>query len=201
MKGIKCPQCGLVYWNTDPNCKRCGSATAVESFDSEPQHYQQDSFAPAAPAPAASAVNYGDEAATADLLKKLKNDSALFYVIGALQIVLWFVIGQLMIVDGVLNITLSFLVYKFKSRVAALFLLGLTLLAMLGTIVAIAAGTYPGLILPIGMIIRLLASIRMVRAAFTLQGYAQKNGEQMMPLPPPPPNFYPEAPQLESRAY
>jgi len=203
MKGIKCPQCGLVYWNTDPNCKRCGSATANESsatanesFDSEPQHYQQDSFAPAAPV-----VNYGDDAATAELLKKLKNDSALFYVIGALQIVLWFVIGQLMIVDGVLNITLSFLVYKFKSRVAALFLLGLTLLAMLGTIAAIAAGTYPGLILPIGMIIRLLASIRMVRAAFTLRGYAQKNGEQMMPLPPPPPNFYPEAPQLESRAY
>jgi len=191
MKSTKCPQCGLVYWSTDPNCKRCGLPTADESapaYEEQPYQYQAQPqhFAPTAPA-----FDYGDDAATAKLLKNLKADSIFFYVIGGLQILLWFVLGQLMIVDGVLNITLSFLVYKFKSRVAALFLLGLTLLAILGTIAAIAAGGRGGLIFPIGMIIRLMASIRMVNAAFKLQGYAQETPMQVMP--PPPPNFYPEA--------
>ena len=139
MKSTKCPQCGLVYWSTDPNCKRCGLPTADESspglrraaVSDQPQYFAQ-------PAPV---VNYAEDAATAKLLKNLKADSIFFYVIGGLQIILWFVIGQLMIVDGVLNITLSFLVYKFKSRVAALFLLGLTLLAILGAVAAIATGS------------------------------------------------------------
>jgi len=126
-------------------------------------------------------------------LKNLKADSIFFYVIGGLQIILWFVIGQLMIVDGVLNITLSFLVYKFKSRVAALFLLGLTLLAILGALAAIATGSRAGLIFPVGLIFRLVASIRMVNAAFKLQGYAQESPAQVMP--PPPPSFYPETAQ------
>jgi len=196
MKGIKCRQCGLVYWDTDLNCKRCGVATANEpALDSEPQPYQQAACAPPAPV-----INYAADAETAQLLKRLRNDSIFFYVIGGLQIILWFVIGQLIIVDGVLNIMLSFLVHKFKSRIAALFLLGLTLLAMLGTIAAIATGRVHGVIFPIGMIIRLLASIRMVRAAFKLQGQVQENTPQL--LPPPPPNFYPEAGgQLESTAY
>jgi hypothetical protein len=162
---------------------------------SPPQLYQQESFAQPAPV-----LSYADDAATAQLLTKLRNDSIFFYVIGGLQIVLWFFLGQLIIVDGVLNITLSFLVYKFKSRIAALFLLGLTLLAVLGTIAAIASGKAYGVIFPIGMIIRLLASIRMVRAAFQLQGQVQESAPQL--LPPPPPNFYPEAGgQLESTAY
>jgi hypothetical protein len=187
MKGIKCSQCGLVYWSADSNCKRCGLPTANEPspvYDEQPDHYQPEYSAPT------SAVDYVEDAATANLLKKLKGDSIFFYVIGGLQIGLWFFLGQLMIVDGVLNITLSFLVYKFKSRVAALFLLALTLLAGLGTIIAIASGERGGLIFPVGMIIRLLASIRMVKASFKLQGYAQESPAQV--LPPPPPNFYPE---------
>jgi len=188
MKSTKCPQCGLVYWSTDPNCKRCGLPTADESSPSYDEHehqYQPQYFAQPAPV-----FNYVEDAATAKLTKNLKADSIFFYVIGGLQIILWFVIGQLMIVDGVLNIMLSFLVYKFKSRVAALFLLGLTLLAILGAIAALAAGARAGMIFPIGLIIRLLASIRMVNAAFKLQGNAQESPAQVMP--PPPPNFYPE---------
>ena len=188
MKGIKCSQCGLVYWSTDSNCKRCGLPTANEpapAYDEQPDHYQPEYVAQPT-----YVVNYGEDAATASLLKKLKGDSIFFYVIGGLQIGLWFFLGQLMIVDGVLNITLSFLVYRFKSRVAALFLLALTLLAAIGTIAAIAAGERGGLIFPIGMIIRLLASIRMVNASFKLQGYTQESPAQV--LPPPPPNFYPE---------
>ena len=187
MKSTKCPQCGLVYWSTDPNCKRCGLPTADESsptYDEQPYQDQPQYFAQPSP-------DYVEDAATAKLLKNLKADSILFYVIGGLQIILWFVIGQLMIVDGLLNITLSFLVYKFKSRVAALFLLGLTLLAILATVAAIATGQRGGLIFPIGMIIRLLASIRMVNASFKLQGLGQESPAQVMP--PPPPNFYPEA--------
>jgi len=186
MKSTKCPQCGLVYWSTDPNCKRCGLPTADESspaYDEQPYQEQPQYFAQPSP-------DYVEDAATAKLLKNLKADSILFYVIGGIQIILWFVIGQLMIVDGVLNITLSFLVYKFKSRVAALFLLGLTLLAILATVAAVATGQRGGLIFPIGMIIRLLASIRMVKASFKLQGHAQESAAQVMP--PPPPNFYPE---------
>jgi hypothetical protein len=125
------------------------------------------------------------------MLKRLKSDTVFFYVIGGIQILLWFVIGHLIIVDGLLNITLSFLVYKFRSRVAALFLLGLTLLATLGAVVSIAQGTSVGVIFPIGVIIRLLASCRMVGAAFKLQGYVQEGPPTF--LPPPPPNFYPEA--------
>jgi len=187
MKGIKCPQCGLVYWSSDRQCRRCGLATADESSPAlDEQPYQQDYCAQPA-----SGANYAEDAATAKLLKNLKGDSIFFYIIGGLQIILWFFLGQFMIVDGVLNITLSFLVYKFKSRVAALFLLGLTLLAVMGAIAAIAAGSRAGLVFPIGLIIRLWSSIRMVNAAFKLQGHAQESPAQV--LPPPPPNFYPEA--------
>lgn len=194
MKGIKCSQCGLVYWSTDPNCRRCGLATEAEpapSYD-EPQdqyQYQQQNFTPAAPV-----YNYGEDAVTAKLLKDLKGGSIYFYIIGGLQILLWFVLGQLMIVDGVLNITLSFLVHKFRSRVAALCLMGITLLAIMATVAAFAAGEHSAMISPVGIIIRLWASIRMVKAAFQLHGYQPPSPAQV--LPPPPPNFYPEtAPQ------
>jgi hypothetical protein len=186
MKSIKCPQCGLVYWSTDPNCKRCGLLTAASSSPaSNGPPPQQQVFAPTPPI-----VNYAYHADEA-MLKRLKSDSIFFYVIGGIQILLWFIIGHLMIVDGVLNITLSFLVYKFKSRVAALFLFGLTLLAILGAVVSVAQGTSLGMIFPVGVIIRLLASCRMVQAAFKLHGYVQEGPPKFMP--PPPPNFYPEA--------
>ena len=191
MKGIKCSQCGLVYWSTDANCRRCGLSTAVDAVpsDDDPQ-YESESQHSAPPAPI---VNYGDEAEKATLLKTLRSASIYFYVIGGLQILLWFVLGQMMIVDGVINITLSFVMYKFRSRVAALLLLGLTLLAVLATIVAFASGERGALISPIGVIVRIAVSIRMINAAFKLQGYARESTAQV--LPPPPPNFYPEAAQ------
>ena len=193
MKGIKCSQCGLVYWNTDPNCKRCGEPTPGLSEPScePPDQYQsqQQNFTPAAPV-----FNYGDDAATAKLLKDLKGGSIYFYVIGGLQILLWFVLGHLMILDGVLNITLSFMVHKFRSRVAALCLMGITLLAIMAAVAAFAAGDHSAMISPIGIIIRVWASIRLVNATFKLQGYTPASPAQV--LPPPPPNFYPEtAPQ------
>jgi hypothetical protein len=187
MKSTKCPQCALVYWSTDPHCKRCGLPTAdepVPSYDEQQYQSQPQYFAQ-------PVLNYTEDAATAKLLKNLKADSIFFYIVGGFQIVLWLVLGQLMIVDGVLNIGLSFLVYRFKSRVAAMFLLGLTLLAAIATIAAIATGARGGLLFPIGMILRLMAGIRMVNAAFKLQGHAPESPAQIMP--PPPPNFYPEA--------
>ena len=191
MKGIKCSQCGLVYWSTDANCRRCGLSTAGDAVPrDDDQQYESESQYSAPPAPV---VNYGDEAEKAKLLKTLRSASIYFYVIGGLQILLWFVLGQMMIVDGVINITLSFVMYKFRSRVAALLLLGLTLLAVLATIVAFASGERGALISPIGVIVRIAVSIRMINAAFKLQGYARESAPQV--LPPPPPNFYPEAAQ------
>ena len=191
MKGIKCSQCGLVYWSTDANCRRCGFATAAEAAPSEDD--QQGESESQYSAPVAPVVNYADEAEKATLLKTLRSASIYFYVIGGLQILLWFVLGQMMIVDGVINITLSFMMYKFKSRVAALLLLGLTLLAVLATIVAFASGERGALISPIGVIVRIVVSIRMINAVFKLQGYPRESAPQV--LPPPPPNFYPEAAQ------
>ena len=191
MKGIKCSQCGLVYWSTDANCRRCGVATAGEAAPS----YDEQQYEPQAQysTPVAPVVNYGDEAEKATLLKTLRSASIYFYVIGGLQILLWFVLGQLMIVDGIINIGLSFVMYKFRSRVAALLLLGLTLLAVLAAIVAFASGERSAFISPIGVIVRIVVSIRMVNAAFKLQAYAPERAPQV--LPPPPPNFYPEVAQ------
>jgi hypothetical protein len=191
MKGIKCSQCGLVYWSTEANCKRCGLASAGDSAPSyaEPQSEYQPQYS--TPPPPTPVVNYGDEAAIAKHLKNLKSGSIYFYVIGGLQVLLWFVLGHLMIVDGILNITLSFLAYKFRSRVATLCLLGITILAVLATAASIATGESGAAVFPIGVIIRIWASVSMVNAAFKLKGYAPQLQPQV--LPPPPPNFYPEA--------
>jgi hypothetical protein len=99
----------------------------------------------------------------------------------------------MMIVDGVINIGLSFVMYKFRSRVAALLLLGLTLLAVLATIVAFASGERGALISPIGVIVRIAVwhphGKRRVQAACVWPESAPQV------LPPPPPNFYPEVAQ------
>ena len=189
MKSIKCPQCGLVYWATEPKCKRCGLATADPGFVN--QQEQQPQFRPHHDMQPMQAMNFPDDPVRAKLLKNIKTDSIFFYVIGGLQILLWFIIGQLLIVDGFLNIGLSFLVYKFRSRVAAIFLLGLQLLSVLVAVAAVAAGELPGLIFPIGMILRLLCSGRMVNATFKLSGYVPEGPATV--LPPPPPNFHPDA--------
>lgn len=186
MKSTKCPQCGLVYWATDPNCKRCGLATADSSVET-PVHDQTQSVSqPPANGPA--------NPATAQMIRNIKTDAIFFYVIGGLQILAWFALGQLLIVDGILNIGLSFLIYKFRSRVAAIFLLGLTLLSMISAFIMMIEGAKVGVIFPIVLLLRFAASLRMVQSTFKLNGYVEEVPAR--PLPPPPPNFHPEtAPQ------
>lgn len=189
MKSIKCPQCGLVYWATDPNCKRCGLATADSSVD-PPVHEAQFQTQNVSQPPANGAEN----PAIAQMLRNIKTDSIFFYVIGGLQIVVWFALGQLLIVDGLLNIGLSFLIYKFRSRVAAIFLLGLTLLSMIAAFIMMFEGVNVGVIFPVVLLLRFAAALRMVQSTFKLSGYVEETPAR--PLPPPPPNFHPEpAPQ------
>lgn len=198
MKSTKCPQCGLVYWAADPNCKRCGLATGdASSVDAsaQPQEQLQAQSAEYSQAP----INhFGEDPAKAKLLKNIKSDATFFYIIGGIQTLAWFVIGELLIVDAALNIGLSFVVHKFKSRVAACFLLGVTLLAVLSGIVQIAAGERIGLLFPVAMILRLFAAGRMVHATFKLNGYEAEGPAKA--LPPPPPNFHPDANQQWSGA-
>jgi hypothetical protein len=132
------------------------------------------------------------------LLTTLKKDSWLFYVIGGLQMVLWLVIGNLLIIDGFLNIGLSFLAHKFRSRVAAVLLLCVTVLSVIAAIfMMMMTGAAPSLLMPVAMIFRLVASIRMVYTTFKLRGYVEQ--EVVRVLPPPPPEFYQEgAPQWGS---
>ena len=189
MKSIKCPQCGLVYWATEPKCKRCGLATEQPDFVNG-QEPQQQQYQPRHDLQPMQVMNFAVDPARTKLLKNLKTDAIFFYVIGGLQILLWFVIGQLLIVDGFLNIGLSFVVYKFRSRVAAIFLLALQLLSVMVAIAEVASGERPGLLFPIGMILRLLASGRMVQATFKLSGYVPEGPARV--LPPPPPNFHPD---------
>lgn len=195
MKSIKCPQCGLVYWATDPNCKRCGLATADSSVDA-PVHEAQFQTQNVSQPPANGAEN----PAIAQMLKNIKTDAIFFYVIGGLQILLWFVLGNLLIVDGVLNIGLSFLIHKFRSRVAAVFLLGLTVLTMISALMMMfTSGVNVGVLFPIMLLLRFAASLRMVQSTFKLSGYVEE--VPLRPLPPPPPNFHPDtAPQWSEPA-
>jgi len=193
MKSTKCPQCGLVYWMTEPKCKRCGMTTmepsAADPYPAQPQYQPQYAQQPM------QVMNFAEDAAKAKLLKHLKADSIFFYFVGGMQVGLWFFMGHLLIVDGFLNIGLSFLVHKFKSRVAAIFLLGLTLLGLLFGLLAIALlGARAGVILPIALIVRVLSAARMVYTTFKLKGYVEEG--PMKWLPPPPPDFQSEdAPQ------
>lgn len=184
MKSIKCPQCGLVYWATNASCKRCGMANpdaTIAEPNYLPTQYMTD--------PPLPPVNFAAQAEKDRLLKRLKRGSIYFYVIGGLQILLWLAIGQFLIVEAAFNIIVAFLAYKFRSRFAALCLLGLTLLAVLSGIVLFAEGTRPAFFSPIGIIIRLLVAGRMVQATFRLTSYVDEDARV---LPPPPPNFHPE---------
>ena len=202
MKSTKCPQCGLVYWTTAPNCKRCGLPTA--DYEGErPVAEMQDQPSGDAPgethcyAPQSTAT-IGDEVREEQLLRNLKRDARLFYFIGGLQALAWFVIGNLLIVDAVFNIGLAFVAHKFKSRVAAIFLLALTLLSvMVGVTMLVMGGIKFNPFIPLVLIGRLLASGRMVYSTFMLKKYAV---ETFVP-PPPPPMFQPEgAPQWAAPA-
>src|SRR5256885_6113675 len=121
MNSVKCVNCGLNYWSTAPNCKRCGTPT---SENENAQRFNQPPPRMGSPAMSADGSLSPDESVKKEkLLKDIKSGAGFFYFIGGLQIVLWFVIGQLLIVDGIVNIVLAALVQKFKSRVAAVLLM------------------------------------------------------------------------------
>ena len=182
MTSIKCPQCGLVYWTTAANCKRCGLATVGGPAD--PEMDQVQSYAPS-PAPAAQpirTINFDED----QWLRNLKKDSQLFYFIGGLQILLWFVIGNLLIFDGVCNIGLSFVAHRFRSRIAAVLLLLLTLASVLVGMLAMAmTGARLNLFVPLILLGRLAASIRMVYTTFRLNAQVEEDVTRMMPPLPP----------------
>ena len=177
MTSVKCPQCGLVNWSTTPNCKRCGLAL-VEGPADEHQFDQSQSYA----APADNRSFVSDSFEEENWIRNLKRDSRLFYVIGGLQILLWLVVGNLLIVDGVLNIGLSYVTNKFRSRIAAISLVLLTLLSVLSALVALATGAlHFNLLTPIVLIGRIVASARMVYYTFKLNAHVSVEMAQMMP--------------------
>ena len=185
MTSVKCPQCGLVNWTTTENCKRCGLPVADGFADHEID--QQQSYAPEVAAQPVGDPFFDED----ELLHKLKRDSRLFYVIGGLQILLWFFIGNFLIVDGVLNIGLSFLARKFRSRIAASLLALLTVFSVLAALVALATGALRfNLLTPVVLIGRIVASVRMVYCTFKLNANANVDVVQMMP--PLPPAFHPD---------
>ncbi len=120
------------------------------------------------------------------LLHNLKRDSNLFYFIGGLQIVLWLFVGNLLIVDGIFNIGLSFVAHKLKSRVAAILLMLLTLLSVLAALMAFATGAlHFNVFAAVLLIGRLTVSIRLVYTTFKLNAQVQVDVTRMMPPLPP----------------
>jgi hypothetical protein len=183
MNSTKCRECGLVYWETSPTCLRCGTETV------QPQPI---------PSPySAGALNKTanplspEDAQKEKLLKDLRNDSRFFYFIGVLQSVVWFIVGNLLIVDGLCNIGLSFLTRKFRSRAAAITLLIFTLFSVLAAFYFVAqSGHQPSVIFPLVLLFRVIASGRMVYCTFKLRKYVL--AESVPFLPPPPPVFQTE---------
>ena len=209
MNSTKCAQCGLVYWSTAPNCKRCGLPTpgaldgASDAASNQASH--ESSYAETyAETPQYTAMspmevmNFHDDPVREKLLKNLRRDAQFFYFVGGLQCFVWFFMGRLLIVDGLLNIGLSFIAHKYKSRAAAILLM---LLMVLGVLIGALALALTGMsktpLLPIVLLVRLATSIRMVYSTFKLKGYSE--AEVVRVLPPPPPSFHPEsAPYPES---
>src|ERR1700682_4181710 len=134
MTSVKCPQCGLVYWSTAENCKRCGQRPDYMST------VQPESYVQQAPAPFTGRHSQISDADAERLLITLKKCSRLFYFIGGLQILAWFFLVNLLIFDGLCNIGLSYAANKFKSRIAASLLLLLTLLSVVIGLLAMAMG-------------------------------------------------------------
>jgi hypothetical protein len=185
MTSVKCPQCGLVYWKTAANCKRCGLATA----DGPPEHELEQMQYQPPPTPARPIrTDIFDED---QLIRNLKKDSQLFYFIGGLQFVLWFVVGNFLIFDAVCNVGLSFVAHRFRSRIAAILLLLLTVASVIVGMVGMAlTGAHLNILVPILLLGRLAASIRMVYSTFRLNAQVVEDVSRMMP--PLPPVFHKE---------
>ncbi len=185
MSSVKCPQCGLVNWSTAENCKRCGLPVAAVPAD---DHQFDQSQAYASPVPTGSSAGSFEShsAEEEQWLNRLKRDSRLFYFIGGLQILVWFFVGNLLILDGVLNIGLSYVANKFRSRIAAILLVLLTLLSVLAVLVAVAAGELRfNLLTPLVLIGRIIASARMVYCTFKLNDQVKVAVAHIMPPLPP----------------
>jgi hypothetical protein len=96
------------------------------------------------------------------------------------------VVGDLLIVDAVLNIGLAFVSYKFRSRVAAMFLMTLTLLSVgMAVLKFTEGGGISNPLVPVILIGRLFASGRILYSTFTLKKYVCET----FVAPPPPPTF------------
>jgi hypothetical protein len=185
MSSVKCPQCGLVNWSTAENCKRCGLPVAAVPAE---DHQFDQSQTYASPDPTGSLAGSFESQSVEEeqWLNRLKRDSRLFYFIGGLQILVWFFVGNLLIVDGVLNIGLSYVANKFRSRVAAILLVLLTLLSVLAVLVAVAAGELRfNLLTPLVLIGRIIASARMVYCTFKLNAHVKVDVAHIMPPLPP----------------
>ena len=183
MTSIKCPQCGLVYWTTNANCKRCGRATEESPVE------QPESYPPPPSYRGSKSLMVASTFDEAQMIRNLRRDSYLFYIIGGLQILLSFVVGHLLIIDGLFNFGLSFLANKFRSRIAAILLLMVTVLSVMFAMVGLAMGTIRfNIIVPLVLLGRLAASIRMVYCTFQLNAHVTEDVTQMMP--PLPPSFH-----------
>jgi len=183
MNSTKCRECGLVYWETASNCPRCG----VES--AQPQSIPSP-YSVGAVKRTASSLS-PEDAEQEKLLKDLRSDARFFYFIGGLQSVVWFFIGNLLIVDGLCNIGLALVARKFRSRAAAVTLLFFTLISVAAAAYFTAeAGRKPGIMLLLVLLFRVMASGRMVYCTFKLRKY--RVAESAPILPPPPPVFQPE---------
>jgi hypothetical protein len=186
MTSVKCPQCELVNWSTAESCKRCGLPIADGPTDDH-QLEQAQFYAP----PVASNHFHSESFDEEKWIRNLRRDSYLFYFIGGLQTLAWLVIGHLLIVDAVFNVGLSFLTNRFRSRVAATALLLVTLLSVLVGLVGIATGSiHFNPFVPLVLLGRLGASIRMVYSTFKLNGHSAADVTRMMP--PLPPVFHKE---------
>ncbi len=118
-----------------------------------------------------AAVNHfpGYSVEEEQLVRRLRRDSYLFYFIGGLQTLAWLVVGHLLIVDAVFNVSLSFLANKFRSRVAAIALLLLTLLSVMVGLIGFATGSVRfNPLVPLVLVGRLAVSIRIVYTTFKL---------------------------------
>jgi hypothetical protein len=190
MTSVKCPQCGLVNWSTSESCKRCGLPVAGVLAD---DHQFDQSQTYSSPHQTRSFESYNPD--EEQWVNRLKSDSRLFYFIGGLQILVWLFLGQWLILDGVLNIGLSYVTNRFRSRVAAILLVLLTLLSALSVLVAVAAGELRfNLLTPLVLIGRIIASSRMVYCTFKLNAHVKVDVAHVMP--PLPPVFHNEdAPQ------
>ena len=182
MTSVKCPQCGLVYWSTAENCRRCG--VTADDPAAPPDSFAQPPVSNTKPQSKIS------DADAERLLGNLKKDSRLFYFIGGLQVLAWFFIGQLMIVDAVLNIGLSYLTFRFKSRAAAILLALLTLLSVAANLLLFLIAGRGNFFIPLVLLWRLGCSFRMVYTTFKLNTYEAVDVTRMMP--PLPPVFHKE---------